>query len=196
MNIVYRSAMRHWAGLTVLLLATLGLPSLAIGDDHQALVIHKTQGGSSGYYCEDLVRLEYSGDTLIVRHTMGGGGMKCFAMDEIDWLSFDYVSTATDPPALAPSRTHRFLSQNEPNPFSLNTRVAFDLPRSEIIDLSIYGPDGRKVRTLLSGSVSAGHHEVHWDGRDEAGRTAGSGIYFYALRAPSIVESRRLIFMP
>jgi len=37
---------------------------------------------------------------------------------------------------------------------------------------------GRQVRKVALGALSAGAHEVVWDGRDEARREAASGLYF------------------
>jgi flagellar hook assembly protein FlgD len=34
------------------------------------------------------------------------------------------------------------------------------------------------VRTLVDGLVDAGSHSVVWDGRDDRGRSAGTGVYF------------------
>jgi len=37
------------------------------------------------------------------------------------------------------------------------------------------------VRRLIDGTVEAGAHEVHWDGRDASGADVASGIYFCRL---------------
>jgi hypothetical protein len=37
------------------------------------------------------------------------------------------------------------------------------------------------VKTLLSGPVEAGSHEVVWTGRDDRGLEVTSGVYFYRL---------------
>ncbi len=45
--------------------------------------------------------------------------------------------------------------------------------------LSIFGPDGRRVaRVLPLSNLAAGSHQAVWDGRDDAGRTVPSGIYW------------------
>ena len=38
---------------------------------------------------------------------------------------------------------------------------------------------GRTVRALCDGTLSAGEHDVRWDGRNAGGSRVGSGIYFY-----------------
>jgi hypothetical protein len=39
------------------------------------------------------------------------------------------------------------------------------------------------IRTLVSGDRPAGRQSVHWDGRDDGGRAAESGVYFARLNA-------------
>ena len=70
-----------------------------------------------------------------------------------------------------------------PNPFNPRLTVAFDLPRAESAVLAVYGVDGRLVRSLLHDHLDAGRHEVVWDGQDDAGRRAASGVYFVRLQA-------------
>jgi len=70
-----------------------------------------------------------------------------------------------------------------PNPFNPATTLAFDLPRAQAVNLTVYALDGRRVRTLLQDALPAGHHAARWDGRDHAGRPAAAGTYLYRLQA-------------
>jgi flagellar hook assembly protein FlgD len=58
------------------------------------------------------------------------------------------------------------------------------------VQLRIYDPSGRLVRTLAEGDMEAGERNVVWDGRDERGHAVPSGVYFCLLSAGE--ESRRL----
>ena len=71
------------------------------------------------------------------------------------------------------------LGQNTPNPFNPVTEIRYTVPREGHVDLAVYDLSGRRVRTLVSGTESAGERTVTWDGRDEAGQAAPSGMYFY-----------------
>lgn len=62
------------------------------------------------------------------------------------------------------------LAQNYPNPFAAHTTIRYQLPRRENVSLHIYDAAGRLVKTLEPGEQSAGSHEVHWNGRNAAGR--------------------------
>ena len=87
------------------------------------------------------------------------------------------------------------LGDARPNPFNPRTAIYFDLPRASEVRLVIYDAAGQLVRTLVDGSWPAGSHAVEWDGRDAVGRPAGSGIYFYAMRAGSYQSQRRMTLL-
>ncbi|MFN2371778.1 MAG: FlgD immunoglobulin-like domain containing protein, partial [Candidatus Krumholzibacteriia bacterium] len=74
------------------------------------------------------------------------------------------------------------LAQNFPNPFNPQTFIDFALPQAGRVSLKVYDGRGRLVRTLADGSRPAGPHRVVWDGRDDAGRAAASGVYHYVLK--------------
>ena len=49
------------------------------------------------------------------------------------------------------------------------------------------------IRGLESGMRGAGDHVAAWDGRDEAGHEAPSGVYFFRLRAANQVLTSRVV---
>ena len=80
--------------------------------------------------------------------------------------------------------TNSALFSNVPNPFNPSTTIAFDLPRAEVVRLTVFDISGRLIRSLVNGSTYvAGRHQVEWNGRDEAGQRAASGVYFYRIEA-------------
>ncbi len=87
------------------------------------------------------------------------------------------------------------LHVNRPNPFNPITTVSFELPVRQKVDLSIYDVSGRLVRTLASGSMNAGTHEMIWDGRSMTGEAGASGVYFYRLQADDFSETKKMILI-
>ena len=76
------------------------------------------------------------------------------------------------------------LHGNWPNPFNASTTIAFDVERTVPVHLVLYDVLGRRVRTLYGGEIlTAGHYRTSWNGRDDEGRLAASGVYLYRLTA-------------
>ncbi|MGH7494180.1 MAG: carbohydrate binding domain-containing protein [bacterium] len=87
------------------------------------------------------------------------------------------------------------LSQNFPNPFNPETRISYALPKDARVTIEIYNVLGQKVLTLFDALQKTGQHEVVWDGRDQAGQVAASGLYFYQLHTEGIKLTRRMMLV-
>jgi outer membrane protein assembly factor BamB len=73
------------------------------------------------------------------------------------------------------------LSQNYPNPFNPSTTIRIGLPISTDFSLEIFDVLGRQVRLYAFSNVPAGTHTIEWDGLNQAGSPASSGVYFYRM---------------
>lgn len=86
--------------------------------------------------------------------------------------------------------------ESVPNPFNPKTTIRYTLPEAGSVRLEIVDPSGRIVRTLVDRVVlSAGTQQSVWDGRDDAGRPAGTGTYFAKLRTEEGSVSNKLILL-
>lgn len=75
------------------------------------------------------------------------------------------------------------LLQNYPNPFNPSTTIRIGLPEAADVTLVVYDLLGREVRTLVNGNLAAGDHEIVWNGINNAGSPAPTGVYFYRMTA-------------
>ncbi len=77
------------------------------------------------------------------------------------------------------------IEPNYPNPFNATTRIRFHLRYEAGADrarVRIYAVDGRLVREYdVACQPNHGAYEVVWDGRDQSGAPAGSGVYLYRI---------------
>jgi hypothetical protein len=106
------------------------------------------------------------------------------------------VPTAVDPDeGTTGSRTRAVLYQNSPNPFNPSTTIRYHLPSAQNVRVAVYDAVGRELLTLVDRVQDAGTHDVRWNGRDRAGRQVVSGVYFYQLRAGSLVERKRMVLL-
>ncbi len=73
-----------------------------------------------------------------------------------------------------------------PNPFNASVQIPFAVWQANSpVELTVHDVLGRTVRTLAYGTVAAGRHVLHWDGRNAAGEPVGNGAYLVQLRAGS-----------
>lgn len=105
-----------------------------------------------------------------------------------------------DPPSAAEndhsSLPVRFsLEQNQPNPFNPTTTIAFALPKASDVTLDVYNVLGQKVRTLFSGHLPAGYHQVVFDGRDGHSGELASGVYLYRIKTETQTDAKKMVLM-
>jgi len=88
------------------------------------------------------------------------------------------------------------LYQNVPNPFNPTTTIRYDVPAGGgHVSLMIYDVNGRLVRTLVDREDAPGEKTVNWDGKDDRGMAASSGVYFYRLVTPGLTETKKMAFI-
>ena len=90
------------------------------------------------------------------------------------------------------------LLANYPNPFNPETWIPYQLAEPAEVTVTIHSSDGKLVRTLELGQVSAGIYQsrsraAYWDGRNAAGEPVASGVYFYTLTAGDFSATRKMV---
>lgn len=87
------------------------------------------------------------------------------------------------------------LAQNYPNPFNPATNIKFSIPSAQHVTIKIYNSLGQHVRTLLDNRMNAGAHEISWNGLDQSGKAAASGIFYYVMEADNFKEIKKMMLM-
>jgi FlgD Ig-like domain len=85
------------------------------------------------------------------------------------------------------------LSEAAPNPSRGVAMMRLDLATGGAVEVAVFAIDGRRVRTLASGWRPAGSVTLAWDGRDDRGREASSGVYLVRLAAGAVRQTRRVV---
>ena len=98
----------------------------------------------------------------------------------------------------APPQTQLF--QSYPNPFNPDVWIPYELGEDASISIEIYNISGQLVRTLQVGMKKRGQYiskdkAVYWDGRNQLGERATSGVYFYVLKAGDYVSMRKMAIL-
>lgn len=89
--------------------------------------------------------------------------------------------------------TETALYNNFPNPFNPSTIIRFPLKEDTLTKIVIYNSLGQTVRTLLDGPMRAGMHSLQWNGMDNQGLKAASGVYFYRFTAGGVHQTRKML---
>jgi len=84
---------------------------------------------------------------------------------------------------------------NYPNPFNPETTIGFSLAKGGNVCVDVYNIKGQRVRSLVNDFLAAGVHRVVWNGVDDNGKSVGSGVYFYQLRAGDVVSTKKMLLM-
>jgi hypothetical protein len=87
------------------------------------------------------------------------------------------------------------LRQNFPNPFNPSTTIRYYVPGKCRVRLEVYDVSGRLVARLVDRDQPAGHYGIEWNGHDNLGKQAASGIYFCRLQAGKNVRSRKMVLI-
>ncbi len=92
------------------------------------------------------------------------------------------------------------LYANYPNPFNPETWIPYQLAEDSQVTIRIYNTKGKVVRTIFSGHQRAGFYisqgkAAYWDGKNDIGEIAASGLYIYELETPNNKLTRRLVIL-
>lgn len=93
-------------------------------------------------------------------------------------------------------RPDRFeLIGNYPNPFNPETTIRFQIPMTTNVTLKVYDMRGQLIKTLISGQLPGGSHNVKWDGTNERGIIVATGVYIYRIQAGNFTDVRKMLFI-
>jgi len=82
------------------------------------------------------------------------------------------------------------LEQNYPNPFNYITTINYQLPKSTIVNISIYDIRGQLVETLMDGQNDAGLHSVVWNAEN-----VKQGIYYYKIITDEFTKTKKCLLL-
>ena len=120
-----------------------------------------------------------------------------YSMDNVNITMTPSSVTSVGDPGAVP--TSFALNQNYPNPFNPTTQVSYALSAPGVVSLQIYNVLGQVVATLVNGNSAAGTFNVTWNGKDDLGRPAASGVYIYRLHATSgtteFTQARKMLLL-
>jgi hypothetical protein len=112
----------------------------------------------------------------------------------LTWFNQAIIPTSVE--RLEGAIPERFeLFANYPNPFNPETNIRYTLIERGSVSLAIFNMLGQKVATIVNEMQEPGSYSVRWNGRDDFGTTAPSGIYFYQLSVGGSTSTRSMVLL-
>jgi photosystem II stability/assembly factor-like uncharacterized protein len=80
------------------------------------------------------------------------------------------------------------LYNNFPNPFNPSTKIHFDLPKADNVQIIIFNLLGQEISIAVDEFLSAGQYEIIWNGSNHA-----SGIYLYRIITSQFTDTKKMV---
>ena len=87
------------------------------------------------------------------------------------------------------------LYQNYPNPFNPETILNYNLPKDQMVNITIYDIMGRKIKDLVNNHETAGSKSIMWDATNNSGSVVSGGVYFYSIKTGEFNQTKKMIFL-
>lgn len=87
------------------------------------------------------------------------------------------------------------LQPNYPNPFNPQTTIRYAIPQAGPVRLAVYNLLGQQIATLVNAHQAIGNHQAVWNGQDDGGRPAPSGMYIYRIETADFAQARRMLLL-
>jgi hypothetical protein len=115
-------------------------------------------------------------------------------ISDISKLTFDFSDINV-------SSSRQFINFKEitaniyPNPFNPTTSIRYTIPTVSHVSISIINANGKILRMILNKKMQPGEYILQWDGKDEAGKRAASGIYMASITVGNKIISKKGILI-
>ncbi|HPT73089.1 MAG TPA: T9SS type A sorting domain-containing protein [Candidatus Cloacimonadota bacterium] len=87
------------------------------------------------------------------------------------------------------------ISNCYPNPFNPSTTIEYSVPKTTKVKLRIYNIRGQLVKELVNQIVDPGKYKVVWEGKNNAGHSVASGVYFYRIEANGKTITKKMLML-
>ena len=156
----------------------------------QASLVMNNSDGVDEYLIESIAYLNFndSSDSLFIYTS---GPTHTYSILNIESLKFSGELSLADLQQL----TSFSLNPNYPNPFNPLTMISFEIDEPGKVRVDILNLRGQLVNTLVNKYLTAGEHQIKWDGKTINDSHAGSGLYIYRVSINDKQMSRQMIML-
>jgi len=79
---------------------------------------------------------------------------------------------------------------NYPNPFNPETTISYSIPKSSLVNITVYDLLGRKIAELINEKKEAGSYELNFNAENII-----SGLYIYKLTANENIVTKKMMLL-
>ena len=112
---------------------------------------------------------------------------------EIDYVRFYEASILSNQIETLPDDFN--LMQNHPNPFNPVTTIKYDLPKDELVTITVYDVLGNVVKTLVDINQSSGYKSVQWNATNNQGKPVSAGMYLYSIEVGDFRKTKKMVLL-
>ena len=75
------------------------------------------------------------------------------------------------------------------------TTIHLSLGEATEVSIVVYDVRGKRLRTVVNGTLPSGDHRIPWNGRDEADNTVANGVYFCRVKVGTVEQTVKMLMM-
>ena len=128
-------------------------------------------------------------DDMVIQNGYLYTGNGCYVLNILDLNQIVKIENLT----LVPLSTLNL--RNYPNPFNPETTISFEISKPGDVILDVFNLKGQLIKRLINNQMTAGKHNVIWDGKDNNGKICSSGVYYYRIESNGITETKKMVLM-
>ena len=87
------------------------------------------------------------------------------------------------------------VSKNFPNPFNPVTNFQIDVPELGSMQVYVYDISGKLITTLMNSNIEPGFHNFKWNGKNDLGAQASSGVYILNVHLNGQHRSQKMLLV-
>ena len=82
-----------------------------------------------------------------------------------------------------------------PNPFNPMITIRYDVPKDELVNITIYDIMGRIIKTMVNTEITAGYKSIIWNATNDRGSPVSAGIYLYMIQAGEFRQTKKMVLL-
>ena len=82
-----------------------------------------------------------------------------------------------------------------PNPFNPFTVLRYDLPKGELVTITVYDMLGNVVKNLVNANQSSGHKSIQWNATNNQGQPVSAGSLSLYYRSRDFRHTKKMILL-